>query len=121
VQLPPHARIGVEKLGEFLGLVPAGIPVAFEFRHASWTDDAVFAALGDHGAAWVTADNDGKIPAKLPDTATWTYLRLRAGEYPEEILREWRQRLESFERAFVYFKHEDGAAGPALAERMQKL
>jgi uncharacterized protein YecE (DUF72 family) len=121
VQLPPHARVGVEKLKEFLKLVPAGIPVAFEFRHASWTDDAVLAALREHGAAWVTTDDDGEVPVQLVRTADWTYLRLRAGEYPEKTLREWRERCATFDRAFVYFKHEDGAAGPAFAECMLKL
>ena len=121
VQLPPHARVGVEKLTEFLRLIPAGIPVAFEFRHTSWVDESVFSVLRDHGAAWVTTDDDGEPPAQLVRTASWTYLRLRAPDYPETALREWKQRCESFEQGFVYFKHEDGAAGPAFAERMLKL
>jgi len=121
VQLPPHARVDIDKLKDFLKLIPAGIPVAFEFRHASWTDDNVFAALREHGAAWVIADNDGEVPAKLPDTASWAYLRLRAPDYPEQTLREWKQRCAVFDRAFIYFKHEDDAAGPAFAERMLKL
>lgn len=121
VQLPPHARIGVEKLAAFLGLVPRGISVAFEFRHPSWTDDAVFKVLREHGAAWVTADNDGKVPERLPDTASWAYLRLRAEDYPEKRLCEWKERCAGFDRAFVYFKHEDDGAGPAYAERMLEL
>ena len=121
VQLPPHARVGVEKLDAFLELVPAGVPVAFEFRHPSWKDAAVYATLERHGAAWVTADNDGTVPPELPATASWTYLRLRAPEYTEAALREWKARCANFTRAFVYFKHEDGAAGPAFAERMLNL
>jgi len=121
VQLPPHARVGVEKLDAFLELVPAGVPVAFEFRHPSWKDAAVYATLERHGAAWVTADNDGTVPPELPATASWTYLRLRAPEYTEATLREWKARCANFTRAFVYFKHEDGAAGPAFAERMLNL
>jgi uncharacterized protein YecE (DUF72 family) len=121
VQLPPHARVGVDKLDGFLELVPSGVPVAFEFRHPSWKDAAVYAALERHGAAWVTADNDGTVPLELPATASWTYLRLRAPEYTEAALREWKARCASFTRAFVYFKHEDGAAGPAFAERMLNL
>jgi len=121
VQLPPHARVGVEKLDAFLELVPAGVPVAFEFRHPSWKDAAVYATLERHGTAWVTADNDGTVPPELPATASWTYLRLRAPEYTEATLREWKARCANFTRAFVYFKHEDGAAGPAFAERMLNL
>jgi uncharacterized protein YecE (DUF72 family) len=121
VQLPPHARVGVEKLAAFLALVPHGVRAAFEFRHPSWNEPAVFKVLEDHGAAWVTADNDGGAPPELPATARWTYLRLRAPDYTDETLRAWRARCTKFERAFVYFKHEDGAAGPKFAERMLQL
>ena len=121
VQLPPHARADAGKLGAFLELVPDEVPVAFEFRHASWADEKVYAALRKHGAAWVTADNDGGAPPELPATTSWAYLRLRAPEYAPETLREWKTRCADFDRAFVYFKHEDGAAGPAFAEQMMKL
>jgi uncharacterized protein YecE (DUF72 family) len=120
-QLPPHARAGVEKLGAFLDLVPDDLPVAFEFRHASWRDEAVFAALSRRGAAWVTADNDGVEPPELPRTSALTYLRLRAVSYTDDALRTWKARCADFERAFVFFKHEDGGAGPAYAGRMLAL
>jgi uncharacterized protein YecE (DUF72 family) len=50
-----------------------------------------------------------------------TYLRLRAEAYTDEELRSWKARCAEFERAFVFFKHEDGAAGPAYAARMLAL
>ncbi|MDX1561856.1 MAG: DUF72 domain-containing protein [Gammaproteobacteria bacterium] len=121
VQLPPHLRCDVGKLETFLDLVPKGIAIAFEFRHESWQDDAVLAALAAHDAALVVADEDGKPPKTLPAPASWTYLRLRAPDYPPARLRAWHKRLASFERAFVFFKHEDDGTGPKLAERMQKL
>jgi uncharacterized protein YecE (DUF72 family) len=121
VQLPPHSAVGVEKLEGFLDGIPEGVPVAFEFRHPSWKDEAVFGALRRHRAAWVTTDNEGGEPPELPATAPWTYVRLRAPVYTGAVLRAWKRRLEDFDRAFVYFKHEDEAAGPALAERMMAL
>jgi uncharacterized protein YecE (DUF72 family) len=120
-QLPPHARIGVEKLGAFLGLVPDDVPVAFEFRHASWRHEAVFAQLASHNAAWVDADSGLGEPLEAPRTGSMTYLRLRAEAYTDEELRSWKARCAEFERAFVFFKHEDGAAGPAYAARMLAL
>lgn len=120
-QLPPHARADVPKLDAFLGLVPDGVAVAFEFRHSSWRDDAVFATLARHDAAWVTADNDGKVPLELPKTSRLTYLRLRAPAYADDALLAWKNLCDPFERAFVFFKHEDEAAGPALAQRMLGL
>jgi uncharacterized protein YecE (DUF72 family) len=120
-QLPPHARVGVEKLGAFLELVPGHVPVAFEFRHPSWQDETVYAALAAHGAAWVTADTDGSAPPGLPNTGVYTYLRLRAETYTDDVLRAWKASCAAFDTAFVFFKHEDAAAGPAYAERMLRL
>jgi uncharacterized protein YecE (DUF72 family) len=121
LQLPPHARVAVDKLERFLDGVPAGSPLAFEFRHASWQDERVYASLERYGAAWVTMDEAGTTPPALPRTAPWTYLRLRAPDYSPSVLRAWKRRLADFDRAFVYFKHEDEARGPALAERMMAL
>jgi uncharacterized protein YecE (DUF72 family) len=120
-QLPPHSRVDIGKLDAFLELVPEDVPVAFEFRHASWRDEAVYAALARRGAAWVTADTDGGEPPELPTTGSLTYLRLRAESYTDEALRAWKSTCANFERAFVFFKHEDGAAGPAYAARMLNL
>src|SRR5690606_31550283 len=76
--------------------------------------------LGDRDAAWVETDEDGaSAPDDLPRSARWTYLRLRAPGYTPEALDSWRRACATFERAYVYFKHEDEALGPALAERLQ--
>ena len=120
-QLPPHARADVATLDAFLELLPDGIPAAFEFRHASWQDDAVYDVLGRHGATWVHADNDGGEPPEIPQTAPVAYLRLRAAEYPDALLKSWRHRCEGFERAFVFFKHEEGGAAAKFAQRMPEL
>jgi uncharacterized protein YecE (DUF72 family) len=121
VQLPPHARADKERLERFLDLVPPDVAAAFEFRHPSWREEGVLAALKARGAAWVTADTDGKIPEGLPGTAAWSYLRLRAPDYDDDALRAWKALCAGLDRAFVYFKHEDNAAGPAFAGRMMQL
>lgn len=119
VQLPPQFRVDIDRLAHFLDVVPESVPTAFEFRHASWRNEAVLAALARHGAAWVETDVDGApAPADLPRSATWTYLRLRAPGYSAEALASWRRACATFEHAYVYFKHEDEALGPLLAERM---
>lgn len=122
LQLPPHSRVDVDKLKGFLELVPGEVPTAFEFRHPSWHDEKVLAALRSRGAAWVTADKDGGDEApELPETGELAYLRLRGESYSETALKSWKVRCASFERAFVFFKHEDAAAGPAFAKRMLAL
>src|SRR6476660_7025232 len=44
-QLPPTFKRDDAVFDAFLGLIPEGTRAAFEFRHASWHDDAVFDAL----------------------------------------------------------------------------
>jgi uncharacterized protein YecE (DUF72 family) len=57
-QLPPYVKADRERLKDFLGKLPAGHRAAFEFRHESWFDDAVFEALREAGAAHCLADTD---------------------------------------------------------------
>ncbi len=122
VQLPPQFRIDVERLERFLELMPRRVPAAFEFRHASWRDPAVMEALAARAAAWVVVDEEDAPPEQpLPHTANWTYLRLRAPGYAEASLERWRDACADFDRAFVFFKHEDEGIGPRLAEQMQHL
>jgi len=121
VQLPPTLRADAARLESFVAVLPRTLPFAFEFRHASWRNDDVLDVLRRHGAAWVGVDAQGAGPQDLPRTADWAYLRLRAPEYDDATLGAWRRYCDDFERAFVFFKHEDEAAGPAFAERMLKI
>jgi uncharacterized protein YecE (DUF72 family) len=110
-QLPPTLRKDAERLRDFLALLPPGRPFAFEFRHESWSDDEVHTALRAHGCALVCADtgDSGDEGAPIVPTADWGYLRLRRCDYTEDELRPWIDRIRSqpWERAFVFFKHED--------------
>jgi uncharacterized protein YecE (DUF72 family) len=107
----------LERLKEFLALLPAAPRVAFEFRHASWFDDAVRAALRDKGAALCVADTDEEPLTEIAVTADWGYLRLRRTNYTEADVAAWadRVRAQPWARAFVFFKHEDEARGPEFA------
>ena len=120
-QLPPHAKADASKLDTFLDMLPDGVPAAFEFRHPSWRIEPVCETLARHQAAWVVVDDDGSDPGELPRTATHTYLRLRAESYDDNSLKSWKKRCSHFEQAFVFFKHEEGGAGPAFARRMLDL
>src|SRR6476660_4663677 len=44
-QLPPNFKRNDATLSAFVDTLPAGTRAAFEFRHDSWHDEAVFAAL----------------------------------------------------------------------------
>jgi uncharacterized protein YecE (DUF72 family) len=120
-QLPPNFKKDVARLRDFLSLLPAAPPVAFEFRHESWFDEEVYAALREKGVALCAADTDesGDAGAPIVPTASWGYLRLRRAEYDDVGLRTWIERVHAqpWERAFVFFKHEDAGKGPAMAAR----
>ena len=115
-QLPPNLKADLTRLEAFLELLPPCLPTAFEFRHPSWDPDAVDALLAPAGAVRVAGAGS---PSELTRTAPFAYLRLRAPDYSDAELTAWRARLEELdlERAFVFFKHEEDAAGPALAAR----
>ncbi len=122
-QLPPNFKKDVERLGAFLAGLPKHIPVAWEFRHATWFDDEVFDLLRQHDAALCLADADDDLEVPLVSTASWGYLRLRRPGYsPDEVFHWYKWvREQKWKNAFVFFKHEDAGAGPKMATEFLKL
>jgi uncharacterized protein YecE (DUF72 family) len=119
-QTPPFLRKDVPRLRDFLSFLPPGRPTAFEFRHETWRDEEVYEALGGRNAALVCADTEesGEAGAPVVPTADWGYLRLRRCDYDDTRLAAWADRIRAqpWQRAFVFFKHEDGRplAWPAI-------
>jgi uncharacterized protein YecE (DUF72 family) len=122
-QLPPHLRKDLARLQSFLAALPDDHRAAFEFRHPSWFEDDVLDALREREAALCVAESGEPGDAPLAATADFGYLRLRRERYGEADLEHWvRQvRLQPWDRAFVFFKHEDAGAGPALAARFAAI
>lgn len=117
-QLPPWFRRDLDVLDRFIGTLPAGVRAAFEFRHASWHEPAVFERLAERGAALCVADSK-RLATPLRVTAPYGYFRLRDEGYGHDDIRRWAASIASSTRActdvFVYFKHEDKGKGPELA------
>jgi uncharacterized protein YecE (DUF72 family) len=122
-QLPPTSKKDMPRLHDFLGLLPSHRSVVFEFRHRSWFDDEVLGLLRDHSAALCVADAEGELEVPLVATADWGYLRLRQPDYSDAELRTWLKWVheQDWRGAFVFFKHEDGAKGPRLAQRFMEM
>jgi uncharacterized protein YecE (DUF72 family) len=122
-QLPPFLRKDLPRLEAFLAGLPTGHRAAFEFRHESWQDDEVRAALRGAGAALCAADADDAAEPALVASADFGYLRLRRSDYDEARLALWAERVRAqpWEEVFVFFKHEDAGAGPALAARFREV
>jgi uncharacterized protein YecE (DUF72 family) len=110
------------RLADFLGLLPGTLRAAFEFRHASWQDDSVYETLRARGAMLCMADTDeGDTP--LVSTSDSGYLRLRREQYDDRDLRAWVEQIaaQPWNRAYVYFKHEDAGLGAKFAQRFGQL
>jgi uncharacterized protein YecE (DUF72 family) len=122
-QLPPNLRAERDRLEAFLDLLPAGLPAAFEFRHPSWHEPEILDALESRAMSLCVADDESGSAAESIRACNWLYLRLRRPDYDEAALTDWIRRGETShaERGFVFFKHEDAAAGPALATRFLEL
>jgi uncharacterized protein YecE (DUF72 family) len=118
-QLPPTFRREPGRLADLLVRIPPGTRCAVEFRHPSWFADDVYAVLGRHGAALCIADTEAGTTPEVA-TAPWGYLRLRDAGYDDAALDGWARRIARPEwtDVYVYFKHEESAAGPALAARL---
>jgi uncharacterized protein YecE (DUF72 family) len=122
-QLPPHAKRDLAALSAFVAKLPQGCRAAFEFRNASWLDPEIAALLAARNLALVQSEEGEPLDPPLPWTASWAYLRLRRVLYTEQDLRRWLERLRAakLDEAQVFFKHEDEATGPRLAERFLRL
>ena len=123
-QLPPNFAKDLIVLSDFLPQVPAGLRVAFEFRHTSWFDDNVFETLRTHNTELCIAESEElEIPRIV--TADFGYLRTRREDYTEMQIRQWAEFVESqrgrWGEAFIYFKHEERAVGPKFASQLAEL
>ena len=121
IQLPPNLKKDLPRLESFLAVLPEAAKAAFEFRHASWFEDDVFAALKAKGAALCIAE-DEELATPLVATAPWGYLRLRRQDYDDSAVAAWAEKVrgQAWSEAFVFFKHEDAGSGPKLAAEFLK-
>jgi len=125
-QLPPTFQKDVDRLRNFLGLLPRRWAAAIEFRHPSWFVDEVYDLLRERDVPLVAVDEDeteGKGSPLVP-TASWGYLRLRRSAYDRAALEGWAARIgeNPWTEAYVFLKHEDGSpTGPAAASEMGEI
>jgi uncharacterized protein YecE (DUF72 family) len=122
-QCPPNMKRDPDLLNSFLDGLPAGpYRYAFEFRHPSWEEDRPM--LAERGAAWVVSDTDERpwIDEDLP-RGTFAYLRLRRSVYDPDAIATWGTRMRATLArgmdVFCFVKHEEDAAGPALAQAFE--
>ena len=120
-QLPPVMKKNLERLTEFLKLLPEGHGAAFEFRNETWFADDVYEALKSAGAALCLSEREDNAPPPLVETAPWGYVRLRLETYSDTDLEQWARKLAAtgWRETYVYFMHEPTA--PAYAQTLMRF
>jgi uncharacterized protein YecE (DUF72 family) len=132
VQLHPEHERDDARLAYVLERLPEWMRVAVEFRHPSWHDDAVYALLERHGAAYCVMSGAG-LPCVLRATAPFVYVRLHgpdtgylyAGSYSDDDLRWWADRIGEWAASgrdvYAYFNNDGEGHAVRNAERLRRL
>jgi uncharacterized protein YecE (DUF72 family) len=122
-QLPPNMKKDLERLEDFVKLLPPNPKSAFEFRHPTWFDDDVLEVLRSRNLALCISDTDDMPVTHIDKTADWGYMRLRRVNYSEDDLKNWLDQIgkQQWIENFVFFKHEDEGTGPKLAAQFLQL
>jgi uncharacterized protein YecE (DUF72 family) len=119
VQLPPNFKRDLPRLETFLAAAAPRLPLAVEFRHASWFEDSVYDALRRHAAALavVEPEEGEELPCVRLATGPFVYVRLRKGDYTGPELADWAAWMSGLASpVYCYLKHEEN--GPGLARRL---
>lgn len=124
VQVPASRGADAHALRSFLEALPAGLRVAFEFRHPSWRQDAILRLLSLHEAALVLND-EGLGAPRIELTAGFTYVRIRQDDDAPQAIDEWAERLGSLSRrgidVYAFLKHDRRGLAVDGAMRLASL
>jgi uncharacterized protein YecE (DUF72 family) len=129
-QLPPQFKANRERLASFIKMLSRKRRYAFEFRDASWYDDAVLELLSDNDIALCLSDHHD-APSPWTVTARHVYVRGHGPDgryranYPDKTLRKWARDIAKWRRqrrtVYVYFDNDQKSAAPADAERLIRM
>lgn len=129
-QLPPNWKLNVERLREFLGVLPAGRQFAMEFRDPSWSVSPVYDLLRRYNVAFCIHDwREMGWPQAV--TADFIYIRFHGsgqrygGSYPDSVLRGWASQIHDWsaqgQRIFAYFNNDIGGHAIRNARTLREM
>jgi len=129
-QLPPHWRMNVPRLEEFLKTLPTTFRYAFEFRDESWFDERIYKLLTVHNAAFCVYNLTGKWSPEIV-TANFIYIRLHGpegpyqGQYDKHMIRTFGNKCKKWAKAgrdvFCYFDNDEQGFAPINALALNNL
>jgi uncharacterized protein YecE (DUF72 family) len=114
-QLPPTWKVNVERLRNFLQILPKKFRYVFEFRNSTWYSDEVVNLLKEYNCAFCIYELAGHR-SPLHVTADFVYIRLHGpgekyrGSYTRQQLKAWALRCRKWQKekvdVFVYFDND---------------
>jgi uncharacterized protein YecE (DUF72 family) len=113
-QLPENFHRNDDRLRNALDNLPPGRH-AFEFRHPSWFDEAIYSMLRERNVALVIGDAPTRPFQAYELTTDFTFIRFhhgrrgRGGNYSRTELEEWAARIKKWRReveVFAYFNND---------------
>jgi uncharacterized protein YecE (DUF72 family) len=129
-QLPPHWRPNLERLEQFLALLPQEHQYAFEFRDERWLTQAMYDLLRRYQAALCIYHLEGYLSPREV-TSDMVYIRLHGpgeayqGSYNTQDLAGWAVAISTWHRQgkqiYCYFDNDAEAAAPANATQLSEM
>ncbi|HZS25960.1 MAG TPA: DUF72 domain-containing protein [Candidatus Angelobacter sp.] len=122
VQTPPNLKVDLELLRAFAQILPQAYRFAFEFRHESWFNDAVYEILKSRNAALCWAESEKIIVPKVA-TADFLYYRFREPEYSMPDLEKVAEELKANQaerEVYAFFKHEERPDSALNAQKVAR-
>ena len=128
-QLPPNWQVNVERLEEFLGLLPRRrYQYVFEFRNPSWYIEPVYRLLRRHNVGLCIHDwGAQQSPRQL--SADFTYVRFHGatgrygGNYSDAMLEKWADQILGWAKhlrgIYLYFNNDQGGYAVRNAQTLQ--
>lgn len=128
-QLPPGWHVNLQRLADFLSLLPKNLRHVFEFRDASWQIEPVYGLLRKYGVGYCIMISPD-LPWHILATADFTYIRMHnggyetEGRYTDDSLRWWADHIPELLKngdVYVYFNNDYKGYAVENALMLKKL
>lgn len=129
-QVPPNLHRDDARLEAFLRILPERRQRVFEFRHASWLEEGVFALLRRYAAGFCVFDMEG-LACPLVATADFAYIRfhgpagLYSSSYSDADLAAWAERISALAKdlktVYIYFNNDVAGYAPRNAATIRAI
>jgi uncharacterized protein YecE (DUF72 family) len=129
-QLPPGWKLNIERLHDFLKILPRAHRYAFEFRNPTWYVDDVYNMLTAFNCAFCIYELAGHL-SPIMITADFVYIRLHGpgekyeGSYTTQALKKWASTMRQWQQqgkdVYLYFDNDQAAYAAFNAIKIKKL